>query len=589
MNDSGATSFAGAEPLAIIGMSCRFPGGIGSPEDLWIVVSEEREVISPFPRDRGWDPDIYDPRPGGDGKSYVDRGGFVGDVANFDAAFFGISPREALAMDPQQRLLLEASWEVLEGAGIVPASLRGSDTGVFVGAEPRGYGPRLHETTSADSGYLLTGTTTSVLSGRVAYLLGLHGPALTVDTSASGSLVAIHLAAQALRHGECSLAIAGGVSVMAEPGNFVAFSGLRGLAPDGRCKPFSAAADGTVWGEGAGLIALERLSDATRSGHPVLAVLRGSAINSDGDSDGLTAPSGAAQEAVIRQALADAGLTPDDVDAVEAHGTGTPLGDLTEARALIAAYGARRRARPLLIGSVKSNIGHAQAAAGVAGVIKTVGALQHQELPRTLHIGEPAPDIDWSSAPVELLTGSRPWPVGGRPRRAGISAFGISGTNSHVILEEAPEQVRDGGRPAAGADGDAGTGGTAAADAAEAGAGSAVLGSGCGVHAWLVSGRSAAGLSGQAGRLAAWARARPGLDPGDVAWSLATTRSVFEHRAVVTGAGLEELTAGLAAVAAGEPSGATAGSAAVDGGPGRVVLVFPGQGGQWAGMGRGAG
>jgi acyl transferase domain-containing protein len=517
MNETGKTAMAGAEPLAIIAMSCRFPGEIRSPEELWLVAAQGREVISAFPDDRGWDPGIHHPHPDGDGKSYVDRGGFVADVAGFDAAFFGISPREALAMDPQQRLLLEVAWEALEAAGIVPAALRGTDTGVFVGAEPRAYGPRLHETTSADSGYLLTGTTTSVLSGRVAYLLGLHGPAVTVDTSASGSLVAIHLAAQALRHGECSLAIAGGVSVMAEPGNFVAFSGLRGLAPDGRCKPFSAAADGTVWAEGAGLIALERLSDATRNGHPVLAVIRGSAINSDGDSDGLTAPSGAAQEAVIRQALADAGLTPADVDAVEAHGTGTPLGDLTEARALIAAYGDRPAARPLLVGSVKANIGHAQAAAGVAGLIKTVAALQHQELPRTLNIGEPVRDIDWSSAPVELLTEPVPWPAGERPRRAGVSAFGISGTNAHLIVEEAPAVV-----PAVAP---VAVGEPAPADA----------GGGSGLVSWVVSGRSVEGLAGQAGRLGEWVAARPGVDLVDVGWSLASGRSLFEHRAVVWG------------------------------------------------------
>ena len=569
MIGSAKISPADAEPLAIIGMSCRFPGGIGSPEDLWQVLSDEREVISPFPRDRGWDADIYDPRPGADGKSYVGRGGFLDDAADFDAAFFGISPREAVAMDPQQRLLLEVSWEAIERSAIDPATLRGSGTGVFVGAEPRSYGPRLHEAPASVSGYLLTGTTTSVLSGRIAYLLGLRGPAVTVDTSASGSLVAIHLAARALRQGECSLAIGGGVSVMAEPGNFVAFSGLRGLSPEGRCRPFAATADGTVWSEGAGVIVLERLSDARSNGHTVLAVLRGSAINSDGASDGLTVPCAAAQENVIRQALADAGLAPGDVDAVEAHGTGTPVGDLTEARALIAAYGHGRPAkRPLLIGSVKSNIGHPQAAAGVAGMIKMVTALRQGTLPRSLHIDEPNPAVDWQSAGVELLTSARPWPGSRRVKRAGVSSFGLSGTNAHVILESAPAAARagaprSGNRPVTQA---------RVLDPAPL--------------TWLVSGRSAAGLAGQAGRLAGWLAARPELDPVDVGWSLATTRSVFAYRAVVTGADREKLVSGLSAVAAGEPDASVVRGVARPGG-GRVGLLFAGQGSQRAGMAAG--
>jgi acyl transferase domain-containing protein len=573
MIGSAKISSDNAEPLAIIGMGCRFPGDIGSPEDLWQVLSEEREVISPFPRDRGWDVGVYDPRPGADGKSYVGRGGFLADAAGFDAAFFGISPREAVAMDPQQRLLLEVSWEALERSAIDPESLRGSGTGVFIGAEPRSYGPRLHDAPAGVAGYLLTGTTTSMLSGRIAYLLGLRGPALTVDTSASGSLVAIHLAARALRQGDCSLAIAGGVSVMAEPGNFVAFSALRGLSPEGRCKPFSATADGTVWSEGAAVIALERLGDARRNGHAVLAVVRGSAINSDGASDGLTVPNGAAQEDVIRQALADAGLAPGDVDAVEAHGTGTPVGDLTEARALIAAYGHGRPARrPLLVGSVKSNIGHAQAAAGVAGVIKMVTALRHGTLPRSLHIDEPNPSVDWPSGGVALLTSARPWPGPRRVRRAGVSSFGLSGTNAHVILESAPAPALTGRR----------AGRPRPADGPHRDSSAAVFEPR--PIAWLVSAKSAAALSAQAGRLAAHVAAHPDLDPAGIGWSLATARSSFSHRAVITVGG--DLPAGLAAVAAGEPAAGVVTGAVTAAPEGRTVFVFPGQGSQWAGMGR---
>ncbi|WP_232383002.1 type I polyketide synthase [Actinomadura violacea] len=551
------------EPLAIIGMSCRYPGGVRSPEDLWRVLADERDVISGFPADRGWDlAAVHDPDPDAPGRTYVDRGGFLADAAGFDAAFFGVSPREAIAMDPQQRVLLEASWEALERSAIDPDALRGTRTGVFVGAEPREYGPRLHQAADGLEGHLLTGTTTSVISGRVAYALGLRGPAVTVDTSASGSLVAIHLAAQALHRDDCELAIAGGVSVMATPGNFVAFSGLRGLAPDGRCKAFSAAADGTVWSEGVGLVVLERLSDARRNGHAVLALVRGSAINSDGASDGLTAPDEAAQRAVIGRALRSAGLAPGDVDAVEAHGTGTPLGDTTEARALAAAYGVERPdARPLLVGSVKPNIGHAQAAAGVAGVIKMVLALRHGLLPRSLHIDEPTPAVDRSAA-VSLLTGARPWPDAGRVRRAGVSSFGISGTNAHAILEAAP----DPSPPAGGA----------AAPAALA----------SGPRAWPVSARTAAGLAAQAERLAEHLADNPGLAPADVGWSLATTRKRFEHRAVIIGAQRSELLAGLAAVAAGEPAAGAVTGIAEPGGAGRTVFVFPGQGSQWAGMGR---
>ncbi len=553
---SGSKQNSSTEPLAIVGMSCRFPGGIGSPEDLWRVVADEREVLSPFPDDRGWDLDALH-GPGGDtsGTSYVDRGGFLEGVAEFDPAFFGISPREALAMDPQQRLLLETAWEALERAALDPASLRGTRTGMFVGAEPREYGPSLHRAPDGLAGYLLTGTTSSVMSGRVAYLLGLEGPALTVDTSASSSLVAVHLAAESLRRGECGLAIAGGVSAMATPGPFVAFSALRGLAPDGRCKPFSADADGTAWSEGVGLLVLERLSDALSNGHRVLAVLRGSAINSDGASDTLTAPNGAAQQAVIREALAAAGLERTDIDVVEAHGTGTALGDATEARALLAAYGPGRPAeRPLRIGSVKGNIGHTLAAAGAAGLIKTVMAMRHGLAPRSLNVSEPSSHV---AGDVRLLTEAMPWPENG-PRRAGVSAFGISGTNAHVILEQAPAIE-------------------AVAEPAE----SPVL-SGTEVTAWPIAGRTAAALADQAGRLAEFA---PASAPKDVAWSLATTRSAFEHRAVVVGASREALTAGLAAVAAGRPApGVTTGVAASDGAG--TVFVFPGQGSQWIGMGR---
>nr|WP_052433191.1 type I polyketide synthase [Streptacidiphilus carbonis] len=553
------------QPLAVVGMSCRYPGGVRSPEDLWQLAVTGREVISSFPGDRGWSLEsLHHEDPGHPATSYVDRGGFLDDVAGFDSDFFGISPREALAMDPQQRLLLEVAWEALERSGLDPLSLRGSRTGVFVGGEPREYGPRLYEAPDGIEAHLLTGTTTSVMSGRIAYSLGLQGPALTVDTSASSSLVALHLAAQALRHGECSLALAGGVSVMATPGNFVAFSRLRGLAPDGRCKPFSADADGTVWSEGVGLLVLERLPDALRNGHRVLALVRGTAINSDGASDGLTAPNGLAQADVVAQALAAAGLTPDDVDAVEAHGTGTPLGDRTEVRALAASYGQERSAeRPLLIGSLKANIGHTQAAAGVAGVIKTVMALRHGVLPASLNIGEPNPHVDWAASGLELLTEARPWPDSGRARRAGVSSFGISGSNAHAVLEEAP----------------AGPGtGDAAADVHEGGP-----------TAWLVSGRSATALSSQAERLAEFVATGPApADPAAVAWSLATTRTGFDHRAVIIGGGPGELTAGLDALAAGRPSAAVVSGVAEPAGEHghRVVFVFPGQGSQWLGMGR---
>ncbi|WP_345463104.1 type I polyketide synthase, partial [Actinoallomurus oryzae] len=556
------------EPIAIVAMGCRYPGGVTSPEELWELVDQGVDAITPFPDNRGWDlEELYDPDPDAPGKSYAREGGFLHDADQFDAAFFGISPREATAMDPQQRLLLEVAWETIENAGIDPTTLHTSQTGVFTGVMYNDYATRLDHLPEGYEGYIGNGSAGSVASGRISYTLGLQGPALTVDTACSSSLVALHLAAHSLRTGECDLALAGGVTVMSTPNTFLEFSRQRGLAADGRCKSFSASADGTGWSEGAGLVLLERLSDARKNNRRILAVIKGSAVNQDGASNGLTAPNGPSQERVIRQALTNAGVTPDQVDVVEAHGTGTSLGDPIEANALLATYGQSRTDQPLYLGSLKSNIGHTQAAAGVAGVIKMVQAIQHARMPKTLHVDELNPEVDWSTATLAVLTEARSWPDADRPRRAAVSSFGVSGTNAHLILEQPPQTT------------------PAALRVTEPGpepGPESKPGLVSGAVAWPLSAKTPEALREYARRLADHLDHHPHLDLVDIAHALAT-RTTFDQRAVITGTTLTDLATGLHALATGQdhPNLTTPPATPVNG---KVVFVFPGQGTQWPAM-----
>ncbi|WP_194827278.1 type I polyketide synthase [Nocardia sp. XZ_19_231] len=552
---------ARSEPIAVVGIGCRYPGGIQSPDDLWDLVNSGADVVSDFPDDRGWRLDsLFDDDPDHRGTVYARTGGFLDDALDFDADFFGIAPREALAMDPQQRLLLEVSWEALEHAGLDPAQLRGSECGVFVGAMYHDYASRLRTVPSELEAQLGTGSASGVLSGRLSYVYGFTGPTVTVDTACSSSLVAMHQAIGALRGGECELALAGGVTVMSTPSSFVEFSRQRGLARDGRCKAYAASADGTGFSEGVGVLVLERLSDAIRNGHRVRAVLRGSAVNSDGASTGLTVPNGAAQQRVIRQALSAAGIQPGDIDMLDGHGTGTTLGDPIEVRALLDVFGGERDAEPLWLGSVKSNLGHTQAAAGVAGVIKTIMAIQHATVPATLHVDAPTPHVDWADGAVQPITESRAWPQTGRPRRGGVSSFGISGTNAHVIVEQAPETV------------------PAQSDSTPSAREQASP-----LATWVVSAKSDAALADQAGRLAQWVRARPDLAPTPTGRALTATRSIFAHRAVIFGRDRGELLAGLDTLAVGGESPSVVCGVAHEG---RIAVMFPGQGAQRNGMTR---